>query len=289
MLYKKALRLFASALILAAIATTCYGYYFYHYPQVNGYRAVIDAKHVMGIDGGLSGLTWNPQTQTLFAVTDDPSLIVELDTDGNTLRVIPVSDGEDLEALEYLDNERYVISQEKARLLNFIVITPQTRLITLEKTPSVHLDFNYRSNNSGFEGITWEQESDTLTIGQEKRPLVFYTLNDAMYNSHHNAISIGSSPLNRYHWHLMIRDVSDMDYRPATKETIVLSKKSKRAVFITPDGHHRYLHLVKGQHGLHNTIPQAEGIASDNSGNIYIVSEPDLFYKLVPKPALSHT
>ncbi|MDI5568735.1 SdiA-regulated domain-containing protein, partial [Salmonella enterica subsp. enterica serovar Kentucky] len=47
---------------------------------------------------GLSGLTWNPDSGTLFAVTDHPSSVVELDTDGNVLRVIP-SDGENFRQL----------------------------------------------------------------------------------------------------------------------------------------------------------------------------------------------
>ena len=36
--------------------------------------------------------------------------------------------------------------------------------------------------------------------------------------------------------------------------------------------------LSKGRHGLQKTVPQAEGIAVDDDGTLYIVSEPNLFY-----------
>ncbi|MNR08668.1 hypothetical protein D3C85_1248360 [compost metagenome] len=36
--------------------------------------------------------------------------------------------------------------------------------------------------------------------------------------------------------------------------------------------------LGKGRQGLQKTVPQAEGIAVDDDGTLYLVSEPNLFY-----------
>ena len=38
------------------------------------------------------------------------------------------------------------------------------------------------------------------------------------------------------------------------------------------------LSLLRGQHGLKRSVPQAEGLTSDDEGNLYLVSEPNLFY-----------
>jgi uncharacterized protein YjiK len=42
--------------------------------------------------------------------------------------------------------------------------------------------------------------------------------------------------------------------------------------------------LNKGRQGLQKTVPQAEGIAMDDDGTMYLVSEPNLFY-VFKKPA----
>ncbi|MBC3925309.1 SdiA-regulated domain-containing protein, partial [Pseudomonas lurida] len=35
---------------------------------------------------------------------------------------------------------------------------------------------------------------------------------------------------------------------------------------------------LNGRHGLTKRVPQAEGIAMDDEGTLYLVSEPNLFY-----------
>ena len=42
------------------------------------------------------------------------------------------------------------------------------------------------------------------------------------------------------------------------------------------------LGLRRGFHGLNQTIPQAEGMALDSHKRLYVVSEPNLFYRFIP-------
>jgi uncharacterized protein YjiK len=49
-----------------------------------------------------------------------------------------------------------------------------------------------------------------------------------------------------------------------------LDKKGEQVSFIT---------LLRGFNGLKNTIPRAEGVTMDEAGTLYVVSEPNLFYR----------
>ena len=49
------------------------------------------------------------------------------------------------------------------------------------------------------------------------------------------------------------------------------------------EGHPRsLLGLWRGMGGLQQTVPQAEGLAIDRQRRLYMVSEPNLFYRFVP-------
>ncbi|ECO8144625.1 hypothetical protein FXQ52_08750 [Salmonella enterica] len=99
-LLKQKPALLAGALLMVAGAATLY-FPETWYPEETQWQLATE-KDIPGIQGGLSGLTWNPDSGTLFAVTDHPSSVVELDTDGNVLRVIPSDGDHDFEAIEYL-------------------------------------------------------------------------------------------------------------------------------------------------------------------------------------------
>ena len=75
------------------------------------------------------------------------------------------------------------------------------------------------------------------------------------------------------------RNLSALAVDPRTGHLLALSDQSKLLLELDSAGKPvSSLSLFAGRHGLSRNVPQAEGVASDNAGNLYLISEPNLFY-----------
>ncbi len=73
--------------------------------------------------------------------------------------------------------------------------------------------------------------------------------------------------------------MSSLAIDPRTGHMLVLSDESRLLVELDENGETvSYISLVRGFNGLKKSINQAEGVAIDEHGTIYLVSEPNLFY-----------
>lgn len=78
---------------------------------------------------------------------------------------------------------------------------------------------------------------------------------------------------------LFVRDLSSLQYDERSGHLLALSDESFLVLELGIDGRPiSSLSLLKGRHGLSKSVPQAEGIAMDDEGTLYLVSEPNLFY-----------
>lgn len=74
-------------------------------------------------------------------------------------------------------------------------------------------------------------------------------------------------------------DLSSVSLHEPTGNLLLLSHMSSMLVEYAPDGAAiGMLSLRRGAGGLAETVAQAEGVAVGSGGDLYIVSEPNLFY-----------
>lgn len=230
-------------------------------------------KEITEIRGGLSGLTWNPDSRTLFAVTDHPSSVVELDTEGNVLRVIPSDGDHDFEAIEYLGGNRYALSRERERTLTIHCIDSSTTVLP-PAIYSLTLDVNRGSDNAGFEGLARGLTDNALMVAQEKKPLRLYTTDRTT-----DAMTVSDALTRQVALPWFLKDISGLHYDRTRRQLYVLSHESAIVLVSDLSGGKKVMLLRRGFHGLKRDIPQAEGIASDDRDTLWIVSEPNLFYR----------
>lgn len=128
-------------------------------------------------------------------------------------------------------------------------------------------------SNKGFEAVAWDPLRQRLIIGEE-RPPKLYTWN-----------TDGRSPLKGEKQplpseELDLRNLSALAVDPRTGHLLVLSADSNMLLELDEQGQQvSFMTLLGGFNGLEDTIPRAEGVAMDDKGNLYMVSEPALFYR----------
>ena len=248
------------------------------------YRVDIQRQPIEGLDDDVSALTFNPQTGTLFAVLNGEPLLVELSVDGRLLRKVRINGVHDMEGLTYVAGNRFVIAEERTQRLIEIEVADDAVELDVAGAPSltIGLDLN---GNKGFEGLSWDQRLQRLLVVKERDPLRVLAVSGFIGAPPGSPIAVRIEELKSPDspW-LFMRDLSSLSLHDETGHLLLLSDESNMLVEYDEDSHPRsLLGLWRGMHGLEHTVPQAEGLAMDEQQRLYLVSEPNLFYRFVPE------
>ncbi|WP_107328475.1 SdiA-regulated domain-containing protein [Metapseudomonas otitidis] len=238
-----------------------------------GYQAVLQGKPLAGLENDeASDLAYNPVTRTLFTVTGKTPMLVEISLEGEVLRRIPLNGFANLEGVAVLENGNVAVTDERRRTLSIFTLDPLTRELDVHDADEFDLGFA-DSGNKGFEGIAWDPAQGRLLLGKEREPTAMFSL----ASDGSRSLAGELQPLPSYG--LGMRNLSALSVDPRTGHVLALSAQSNLLLELDEAGEPvSFISLLGGFNGLESRIPRAEGVAMDETGDIYMVSEPNLFY-----------
>lgn len=243
------------------------------------YKAVIQAKPVADITN-LSGIAYDPDHDRLLGITNGgPMQIVAMSRNGDLLERYPLIGFQDTEGLAYIGNGRVVITDEQLQRLYVITLPDSPGPIHVENAPFVAVEINLSEHNKGFEGVTYDAANDRIFAIKERDPRQLFTVT-GMLASIGGPLQVRIKDLT--HWidrSVFGLDLSEGFYDPRTGHLLLLSEQSSNVTELDQDGNFVSFRSLLGLNDLKKTIPQAEGMTMDTSGELYIVSEPNLFYR----------
>jgi uncharacterized protein YjiK len=240
------------------------------------YRVTLEARPIAGLEKNASALTYNRESDTLFAAINRPSQIVELSNTGDVLRRIPVDGVDDLEGIAHMGGRFYGLIDERRQLIYRVAIDADTRRVDVSDAPR-RLDLDIpRNGNFGLEGVTWDEKRHRLFVAKEKPPRVFEI--EGLNTREIDPKIHEWTP--RQAFSRFMRDLSSLSYNETTGHMLLLSDESRLlAEYDTAGELVGLMPLWRGFHGLAANVPQAEGVAIGRRGTLYLISEPNLFYR----------
>ncbi|WP_439886073.1 SdiA-regulated domain-containing protein [Pseudomonas sp. MBLB4123] len=249
-----------------------------HAIGLDGYRVDIEARPLPGVEDNASGLTWNRERQSLFLVLNGPNRLLELSPQGELLRRIELLGFDDVESVDWVGGNRYVLADERKQSLILIELADTATQVERRQARSFTLGLE-GGNNKGFEGVAWDPADDGLFVVKERDPMRLYKLQGLLEQPTPGQLELQSDLPQAQGALAFNDDLAGLHYDPASGSLLVLSDESRLLSEVSPQGRLLgFLELSRNWHGLKQPVPQAEGVAMDERGTLYLVSEPNLLY-----------
>lgn len=237
------------------------------------YHVDIDAKVLPGMeDDEASDLAYDPATRTLFSVMGKNPFLVQLTLDGEVLRKIPLVGWSNPEGVAVLEDGRLALVDERRH--DLVVVRVDAKTTSLDRADFQAHDLgDADKGNKGFEAVVWDPRRHRLIIGEERPPRLFAWNSDGHGNLIGEKYPLLSDQLD-------LRNLSATGMDPRTGHLLALSANSNMLLELDEHGEQiSFMTLLGGFNGLQQTLPRAEGVAMDEQGTLYMVSEPNLFYR----------
>jgi len=252
--------------------------------NLDQYRVDIEARTIEGLNDDVSALTFDPVRKSLFTVTNKNAELIELSLEGRILRRVALIGFGDAEAVEFISADTYVISDERQQRLIKIHLDHDTTFLDAADAEQMTLGV-HMSGNKGFEGLAYDSVGKRLFVAKERDPMLIYEVHGFPHFNPEKSYAVHVINNPKRDAGMFVRDLSSLQYDERSGHLLALSDESRLILELDVDGRPlSTMSLSGGRQGLKKTVPQAEGIAMDDDGTLYLVSEPNLFY-VFRKPA----
>jgi len=258
---------------------------------LHNYQMDVGARVVAGVDRNLSGLAFNSDRQQLIAVINRPATLLTMDLEGRVLSRHRLHNASDIEGVAYLGNNRIAMTEEgRSR----IIVTDLPAIgffnsdMDLRHADSIELDlgvqgaFDAENRNAGFEGLGYDQQNDHLYVAKEHSPRALYRISGIGQQIETGRMAVRVEDLGN--WLSSARmgtDLSSVDVM-SNGHLLLLSDESQSIVELNKSGEIANLVEIRDIKGNNTPVPQPEGLALGPDGTLYMISEPNLFYRLSP-------
>ncbi|WPP44436.1 SdiA-regulated domain-containing protein [Pseudomonas sp. AN-1] len=244
------------------------------------YRVRVEAQPVAGVDGNLSGLSYDDDRQQLWAVINNPPELLAMSTAGEVLERYPLHGFQDVEAVAYLGDDQLLLADERRQELVIVPRPGGSAPLQRADYRALTLDLgNPERHNSGLEGLGYDRAGDRLFVVKEHSPRKLYEIR-GLKASLRGDFSLAVIDRDAWIRHKnFVSDLSSVEFDARSGHLLLLSDASQLMMELGMDGQlFGYRSLWRASAGLEQSVPQAEGVALDARGNLYLVSEPNLFY-----------
>jgi uncharacterized protein YjiK len=198
--------------------------------------------------------------------------LVELSLQGDVLRKMPLVGWGNPEGVAYMEDGLLAITDERKHTLSIVQVDAHTQALNRKDFPEYDLGPS-KNQNKGFEAVAWDPRNQQLVLGEERPPALFTWKSDGSQSLKGDKQIHVSNELD-------LRNLSALAIDPRTGHMLVLSADSHLLLELDENGDQvSFITLLGGFNGLKDTIPRAEGVTVDEAGNLYLVSEPNLFYR----------
>ncbi|MDN4544394.1 SdiA-regulated domain-containing protein [Pseudomonas sp. C32] len=242
------------------------------------YQVAVEGQVIEGLNDDVSALTFDPVRRSLFTVTNKNSELIELSLDGKILRRVSLIGFGDPEAVEFISDDTYVITDERQQRLIKIRLEPGATFLDAADAEQMTLGV-HMSGNKGFEGLAYDSVGKRLFVAKERDPMLIYEVHGFPHFNPEKSYAVHVINNPKRDAGMFVRDLSSLQYDERSGHLLALSDESRLILELDVGGRPlSTMSLSKGRQGLKKTVPQAEGIAMDDEGTMYLVSEPNLFY-----------